>query len=111
MKGAVSLISAGFTTGFFTRNGTQYGFAKDIQGNVIAVFQGLTPVARYVYDAWGNHKVLNPDGTENTDPSFIGNENPFRYRGYYFDTETELYYLITRYYDPEIGQYGLNKVF
>ena len=27
--------------------------------------------------------------------------NPFRYRGYYFDTETNLYYLQSRYYNPE----------
>lgn len=31
----------------------------------------------------------------------MGNLNPFRYRGYYFDTETGLYYLQSRYYDPE----------
>ena len=30
---------------------------------------------------------------------------PFRYRGYYYDTETELYYLQTRYYDPETGRF------
>ena len=30
----------------------------------------------------------------------IGTLNPFRYRGYYYDTETELYYLNSRYYDP-----------
>lgn len=31
--------------------------------------------------------------------------NPFRYRGYYYDTETKLYYLQTRYYDPETGRF------
>ncbi len=31
--------------------------------------------------------------------------NPFRYRSYYYDTETELYYLQTRYYDPELGRF------
>ena len=30
----------------------------------------------------------------------IGTLNPFRYRGYYYDTETGLYYLNSRYYDP-----------
>ena len=62
-------------------------------------------VARYAYDAWGNHKVFNPDGTENTSASFIGNINPIRYRGYYFDVETGLYYLMTRYYDPQVGRF------
>ena len=32
-------------------------------------------------------------------------QNPFRYRGYYYDTETELYYLNSRYYDPMVGRY------
>ena len=43
--------------------------------------------------------------TSNTNSSFIGNINPFRYRGYYYDTETGFYYLQTRYYDPEIMRF------
>ncbi len=35
----------------------------------------------------------------------IGNINPFRYRGYYYDTETGFYYLQTRYYDPTICRF------
>ena len=31
--------------------------------------------------------------------------NPFRYRSYYYDEETGLYYLNSRYYDPEIGRF------
>ncbi len=34
-----------------------------------------------------------------TDPTFIGHINPLRYRGYYYDRETRLYYLQSRYYD------------
>ena len=41
--------------------------------------------------------MLNLDG--------IATFNPFRYRSYYFDTETSLYYLQTRYYDPELGRF------
>ena len=37
--------------------------------------------------------------------TFIGNVNPFRYRGYYYDTETGFYYLQTRYYDPTICRF------
>ena len=64
-----------------------------------------TVVAKYVYDAWGNGKVCNASGTLNTSDSFIGNINPFRYRGYYYDVETGLYYLQTRYYDPQAGRF------
>ena len=31
--------------------------------------------------------------------------NPFRYRSYYYDSETSLYYLNSRYYDPELGRF------
>ena len=41
----------------------------------------------------------------NTNSSFIGNVNPFRYRGYYYDTETGFYYMQTRYYDPTICRF------
>ena len=37
--------------------------------------------------------------------STVGQINPFRYRGYYYDTETGFYYLQTRYYDPEVGRF------
>ena len=37
--------------------------------------------------------------------STLGADNPFRYRGYYYDAETGLYYLMTRYYDPEVGRF------
>ena len=35
----------------------------------------------------------------------VGQKNPFRYRGYYFDTESGMYYLQSRYYDPEIRRF------
>ena len=37
---------------------------------------------------WGNHKVCDANGVENETANFIGNLNPFRYRGYYYDNET-----------------------
>ena len=46
-----------------------------------------------MYDAWGNHAVLDANGNDLTDTSHIGNRNPFRYRGYFYDVETGLYYL------------------
>ena len=35
----------------------------------------------------------------------VGNINPLRYRGYYYDSETGFYYLNSRYYDPETGRF------
>ncbi|MBR2968458.1 MAG: hypothetical protein IKC36_01295 [Clostridia bacterium] len=54
---------------------------------------------------WGNHKVCDANGVENETANFIDNLNPFRYRGYYYDAETGLYFLKTRYYDPELGRF------
>ena len=62
-------------------------------------------MVKYSYDAWGYNGVSDINGTEITDENHIGNLNPFRYRGYYYDTETKLYYLKTRYYDPETGRF------
>ena len=66
-------------------------------------------VAEYKYDAWGNHRVYTGTGIDITDNSSYNNSvaklNPFRYRGYYYDTETGLYYLNSRYYDPAIGRF------
>lgn len=83
-----------------------YYYEKDIQQDVIAIRNSsFQVVARYVYDAWGNQRVLNPNGTENTSPSFIGNINPIRYRSYYYDTDLKLYWLTSRYYDSQTGRF------
>ena len=54
----------------------------------------------YTYDAWGN--VLSVTGPL---ADTLGYWNPCRYRGYVYDKETELYYLQSRYYNPEVGRF------
>ena len=61
--------------------------------------------AKYVYDAWGNHKVYNASGVEQTSSTFVGSINPIRYRGYYYDTESDMYYCKSRYYKPQINRW------
>ena len=82
-------------------------YEKDIEGNIIGIYDMDSEgrVAKYEYDAWGGCKVCNADGSENTSETFIGNINAFRYKSYYYDSETKLYYLISRYYDPETGRF------
>ena len=83
-----------------------YYFDKNTLGDIIAIRdQNGNIVATYEYDAWGNGIVMNEQGVQETSDSFIGNINPFRYRGYYYDAETGFYYLQTRYYDPEICRF------
>ena len=83
-------------------NGYAYYFQKNLQGDVIAVYdQNDYLVARYSYDAWGKvSKTVYPSAC-----SEFGEINPFLYRGYYYDWETGLYYLQSRYYDPELGRF------
>ena len=77
--------------------GGYYYFDKNTLGDVIAIRDEYGDVvARYTYDAWGN--IIDQDGE-------MAEMNPFRYRGYYYDTETGFYYLQTRYYDPTICRF------
>ena len=67
---------------------------KNLQGDVIAITNSKgNVVARYTYDAWGECTIVS-DTT-----GIIARINPYRYRSYYFDQETSLYYVFSRYYD------------
>jgi len=84
-------------------SGTKFVFRKNLQGDIIGIIDNTgTLLGTYEYDAWGNctaTKVII-SGT-----SMVLSMNPFRYRGYYFDSETGLYYLQSRYYDPKTGRF------
>ena len=100
-------------------NSAGYYFRKNLQGDVIAIVDStLTTVAEYTYDAWGKIlKITDENGCDITDPNgyaccvefpnaeHIAHINPFRYRSYYYDADTSLYYLQSRYYDPETGRF------
>ena len=77
-------------------------FEKNLQGDIIAVYSASgTKLVSYIYDAWGNCSTTYYGAGGTTGAAY----NPFRYRGYYYDTETGLYYVSSRYYDPEIGRF------
>ena len=87
-------------------DGTAYTYMLNLQGDVIALLDSSGGYAAwYVYDAWG--KVLTVSGSNTT----LANANPLRYRGYYYDTETGLYYLQSRYYDPVVKRFINADVF
>ena len=84
----------GFKTG-----GKVYYYVYNLQGDVTHIVdESKNIVATYRYDPFG--KILNLSSLTS-----IGKLNPFRYRGYYYDTESNLYYLNSRYYNPEIGRF------
>ena len=78
-------------------NGTLYYYITNLQGDVMSIVDGTgAVVASYSYDPYGNVVTATGD---------LAEVNPLRYRGYYYDTETALYYLQSRYYDPEMGRF------
>jgi RHS repeat-associated protein len=82
-------------------NSVPYYFVKNLQGDIISITNSAgTVVARYTYDAWGVCTI-----TSDTSGVSIATINPFRYRGYYYDTESGMYYLQSRYYDPAVGRF------
>jgi RHS repeat-associated protein len=105
----------------FTLLDRTYRYRKNILGDIIGIIdEDNNEIVRYVYDAYGNHKVylLSSDGyiecdydLDYTDNSIldtyrtISKENPFRYSGYYFDIENNMYYLNSRYYDSNVGRF------
>ena len=78
-------------------------FEKNLQGDIIAIYtESGRKILEYTYDAWGNHSVT---WTYLTMETLLAGTNPFRYRGYYYDTDTQLYYLQSRYYNPATGRF------
>ncbi|WP_346938621.1 RHS repeat-associated core domain-containing protein [uncultured Clostridium sp.] len=83
----------------FTLNGTEYFYVRNAQSDIIGILDpNGTQVVSYTYDTWG--KLISITGDK-----ALGEKNPYRYRGYRYDTETGYYYLQSRYYNPEIGRF------
>lgn len=98
---------SGELVGFNYKNEIYY-YLKNLQDDIIGIADSNgNIVVKYSYDSWGNILSIT-DGNNNdisTDVNHIGNINPFRYRSYYYDKETNLYYLSTRYYNPVWGRF------
>ena len=100
----------GSPVGMVYRNSTmaanateEYLFVKNIQGDILHVYNSAgKKLVSYVYDAWGNiisTTYSNGGGTS------AARFNSFTYRGYYRDSETGMYYLNSRYYNPKMGRF------
>lgn len=82
-------------------DGVIYTYIYNLQGDIIGILDSAgSLVVEYKYDAWG--RLLSTTGSK---ASTVGKYNPFRYRGYIYDDETGLYYLRSRYYNPEWGRF------
>ena len=99
-----TVLGIGYKKG--TNDEKHYFFEKNAFGDVIAVYRNSDSVliGTYEYDLWGNPiSVKEAAGGRDTDG--ILQKNPFRYRCYYYDTETGFYYLNSRYYDPQTKRF------
>ena len=82
-------------------NGTQYYYIKNVQDDIIGIVDTSgNKVVEYTYNAWGYLRSISGSLA-----STLGVKNHLRYRGYYYDVETKLYYLQSRYYDPQTGRF------
>ena len=89
-----------------TSTTTTYYYMVNPQGDVLGLVDSDGyPVVTYWYDAWGKEidKVYS-SGISQMDED-VADLNPLRYRGYIYDVESGLYYLKSRFYDPEIGRF------
>ena len=76
-----------------------YFYLIDIIGNIVGLVDGNgNIVVEYDYSSYGKVEVKK-------DTVGISKKDHIRYKGYIYDEETKLYYLISRYYDPEIGRF------
>ncbi len=81
----------------FNLSGTEYLYVKNAQGDITGVLdKDGNQVVSYIYDAWGKVESISGSSADT-----VGKLNPMRYRGYYEDTETGLYYLHSRYYNAD----------
>ena len=88
-------------------NNEIYYYIKNLQEDIIGITDNnYNVICRYEYGSWGKIiTIKDNNGNIIEDESHIGTINPFRYRSYYYDKETKLYYLNSRYYNPEWGRF------
>lgn len=92
----------------FKYNDEKYYYIRNDKDDIIGILDSQNnTIVKYKYDSWGNIiSILDENNDDiSNNPNHIGNINPYRYRSYYYDKETKLYYLNTRYYNPLWGRF------
>lgn len=83
----------------FEYNGNTYIYKKNGLNDIIGIIDIYgNEIVSYEYDTWG--KITKISGNED-----VARLNPFRFKSYYFDEESGLYYLNSRYYDADTGRF------
>ena len=90
-----------------------YYYLKNLQGDITHIVSaGGKLLVEFTYDVFGKQTVhYQANGStiigmiELVEQVMVCALNPFGYRGYCYDTYTGLYYLQSRYYDPDTGRF------
>ena len=86
----------------FNYNGNDYYYVRNAQNDVIFISNSdNTGVVMYQYDAWGNMTACY----DTSDDGMLSIVNPYTYRGYFYEIETNSYFLKSRYYNPELCRF------
>ena len=86
----------------FNYNGNDYYYVRNAQNDVIFISNSDNAcVVVYRYDAWGNTTACY----DTSDDRMLSIINPYTYRGYYYEFETNTYFLKSRYYNPELCRF------
>jgi len=92
--------SNGLLYGFINNKTERFYYVRDILQNILGIIDSNgNLVVKYDCNAYG--VILSVTGSNTT----IGHRNPFRYKGYYYDSETGLFMVGHRYYNPEWGRW------
>jgi len=114
-------ILKGFTYQKSNNEISHYTYARNCFGDISGIYdENNDLIVKYYYDYYGNcaceilivgNKYDNIDNLLDTDIELlksrveIANVNPYRYRGYYYDEESGLYYNNEKFYDTELGRF------
>ena len=96
----------GEVRGFILNDNATYLYLKNIQGDIVTIVdEAGSAIVTYSYDAWGNfiYDVPNEANSPLVDSLLL--VSPFTYRGYCYDYDIGMYYLQSRYYDPDICRF------
>ena len=83
-----------------------FAYLKNLQGDIVSIVslgEDDSTEVQMEYDAWG--KPIFKQGSNALGLVLIALVNSVSYRGYFYDYDTGLYYLRSRYYDPETGRF------
>ena len=98
--------SYGEPRGFILNNTAAYLYLKNAQGDITGIVnENGEIILTCSYDAWGRVNFGSTDMAHMTLAAKLSQINPFTYHGYCYDYDIGMYYLQSRYYDPEICRF------